>query len=318
MSIAKPTEEELRGLYFLFQQNTRPVPRFPVVLPIELSESELEELIAPLRPKARHGHTNEIWFRTQLAAAGKGFPAALYQQNRPAISETERRFKRIQSAANNLLESLGVTGKSSRGLSDEIETWMQVAAEMYGAKVGTPSDVEPTAIPFGFWTAYKVPSVIVGIGLLEHWSGIAQEELRVFIKPRRSVKRTNAGDTAIRVLIHCLAGFWWQWHGNVPWGGYNVSKGTADGPFIRFAEKYLQLMRKNISQEHRKVFSGNKLDSALTLSKNSIASHLRGFKARIDKNATHSVDKVNQRRVGNNFVRPGNRVRQHSVGHGFG
>jgi hypothetical protein len=308
MSIAKPTPKELREHYFLFPDREGAVPRFPNFPSIQFTEAELEELLQPLRAQANYGHDNETWLRNQLAEAGAYFPRDLYHHLRPSLSGTERRFIKIQNAANALLNSLGVTSKSPRTLPAEIEAWLQMAAARYGQDVGLPEGVAPMEVHWDFWSGCKLPSVVVGISLLEYWASVACADLRKSIKNRKiptiravsgavppgqkELRRRNSGDAASRLLIQNLARFWHQWTGKMPGAGFHVPSNSADGPFIRFAQRYFRMMQKHITDEHRLHFANNEIDTRLGATKDSIRAHLRGYKSQMERKKGKSSEKA--------------------------
>ena len=291
MSIAKPTDEELRDICAPFLGKKTADARMPSIPEIRFSNAEVSELLKLLgRDTADINHQ-------ELLNAGRWFPDALYLQELQSNSELEKAFAGIQNAALSLLEKLGVKGGSTTRIPHSVSAYLQIAACEYGIRVGRPRTREQ--MPWNFWEAYKLPSVIVGVSLLEHWAGMARDRLRAGILRHAAEKqRRNPGATAMRVLIHKLAFVWRHTTGEWPGAGFSSSRGTADGPFIRFALRYLEFMRKNITAEHRQHVPC--IDAELTVARrarqaqsanyarhenerirDSIRVHLKSFKRRL-------------------------------------
>ncbi len=277
MSIAKPTDEELRELFFLFPEGKAAADRMPQIEPLKLGNAELDRFVAALGniPEAY----SRQWVRKQLAEAAEYFCNGYALQKYPRPSETARRFAAIQAAAQSLIQALEPNG----AMTSDIQAYLQIAADEYGSRVRRPVDVGLYDIPWNFWSAYKLPSVIESVRLIEHWAELAQARLQRNVEENKRKKRTgNLGDPAVRVLVHRLALSWIYVRGEVFIG------------FTSFAREFIEAMKERLTDAQRSHFEhiGNKLSHAS--SEQAIRNHLRSFLAKLAASKANQAAKKNR------------------------
>lgn len=286
MSISDPTDEELRELFFLFPQNKSAAARNPDIEPIRLADEQIDNFLNGIWNVPDAGAGSRNWVRKELVEAVEYFCSHYYFQEYPSPSATMRKLESIQAATRKLIQSLGVQDKSPESMPSDIQSYLQIAADEYGWHIGKRAANLTTA--WNFWSAYKLPSIISGVQLLDHWTVLALSELQRNIAEKKKAKRTGnyLGDSAIRVLIHQLARVYMHAHSKRP--------GTdTDGPFIRFASAFIEAMKENVTEAQRAHFAH--IDHTLSVSPDAIRNHLRGFNARLAASAANQAAKTKKK-----------------------
>lgn len=275
MTIADPTEEEVRELYFLFAPDKVAQPRLPSVPELVLASQDVTALMRVLDER-RNTRIARSYLEEHLTQAARYFPRDLYLQERPSASALDARFRSMQKAAWKLLEVLTVrSARPSEMRDDEIAARLQMAASTYGSRIGHPEpSPPPETIHWNFWETCKLPSVITGVSLLEHWATMVREQLRT----ERRKGRRNRGNTAFRVLVHRLALVWLHNGGKRPGAGYSLSRG-GESAFTRFVRQYLKAMLSVIRDEHLRYTPT--IAAQLKRSDDSIRGQLRVFNRRL-------------------------------------
>ena len=275
MSIANPTDAELRELLNLYGVE-KPTPLMPQIEPIRLTDIQLTKSLEQVGVLPDDSSRKRV--QRELTEAAEYFLSEYYFQAIAAPSVTERKLKAIQAAARKLILALGPWDRFPQTIESAVQSYLRIAAEEYGARVGLPAGVDPREVYWNFWPVYKLPSAVSGLRLIEHWGALAQANLRAQVKQsKREGTAGNRGKTAVRVLIHRLVLVWWNATGHFPGVGVNAATEKADGPFIRFAADFLDAMKQSLTDTQRAHHVG--VETALSISPDAIRDHTRLLKA---------------------------------------
>lgn len=241
-----------------------------------------------------------------LLGAARWFTSDLVQQNYPPSSQIDKSLERIESAASrlrvNLLNPLatpymrmaaGDVVKDDRTLDtavvavENLRRWSQEAREIVTRhdEAERRDEAERKAI------GKAIAETNAGGERKATPEAIAEAIARA--KAENTAKRRAKGKpkghakrTAMRVLIHRLALLWLHTHGGTP-PKVSVRNNHASGKFIRFAQFYIQAMRKQTTSEHLKFAKSRKfarfIDKELDISADVIAWHLKTFTARLSR-----------------------------------
>jgi len=155
---------------------------------------------------------------------------------------------------------------------------MRIAAEKYGQQVVDTTERRGWDVPWNFWPAYRLPSAIQSVELLEHWAKMAKEMVDADVGKSKG----SRGKSSARVLVHRLALAWLHARKQPPGRGYDPINSRADGPFIRFASRFVEIMRLNVPPSLRTQLPT--IDRELNaLTPDAIRGHLRLFLRRLGK-----------------------------------
>ena len=275
MNIKNPSDEELRELVYQFKETSfhspyAPLPQFER---IRLTNEQISELLALLggteEPEPRN------YSRRQLVEAAEYYCDSLWHQETISPSVAAKKLSNVCSGARKLLNSFDDSSLQTRLY---VQSFMRIAAEKYGHQVMSTTERRGWDIPWNFWTACRLPSAVQSVELLEHWAEMAKEMLQ----PDIGKSKRNRGKSAARVLIHRLALAWLHARRRPPGAGYDTINSKADGPFIRFASRFVELLRLNVPPSLRTQLPT--IDHELsTLTPGAIRGHLRLFLKRLHK-----------------------------------
>lgn len=283
MSIAQPTDAELRELFGIDEPRKARCPFFPD--PILLSDTHIESLLVtqlgnPSDPGRRR------WVMEEIKATAESFlsDVALQSSNTPTASRDQ--LKRIQSAARELRAALAWDGESFETIPyDPAHTWLRQAAEHYRGRVKLPQGVSPYDVPWNYWESWKLPSSIAGVRLLELWAQDARDLVKEKSDP---VRRGPASRHTLRVTVHRLCLCWMHAYGAPPGAGIKVVDQLAienrdrylpDGPFTRFAVEFFENMRQCASEKQMSDYPP--LERLLNPSRHTIRKYIQLFKHRL-------------------------------------
>ena len=211
-----------------------PLPQFER---IRLTDQQIGELLALLGVPEKPGPRDYI--RQQLIEAAEYYCDSLWHQETIAPSVAVKNLTNFSKAARKLLSSFNDPSLQTRLY---VQSFMRIASEKYGQQVMDTAERRQWSVPWNFWTAYRLPSAIQSVELLEHWAEMAKK----ILQPDIGKSKGNSGKSAARVLIHRLALAWLQARNQPPGAGYDTINAKADGPFIRFASKFVELLKVNI------------------------------------------------------------------------
>ena len=177
--------------------------------------------------------------RQQLVEAAEYYCNSLWHQETIAPSIASKTIGNICSAARRLLDSFDSSSLQTRLY---VQSFMRIAAEKYGQQVMDTTERRAWDVPWNFWAAYRLPSAIHSVELLDHWAKMAKEMIDADVGKRKG----NRGKSAARVLVHRLALAWLHARKHPPGAGYDAINMRAEGPFIRFASRFVELLKLNV------------------------------------------------------------------------
>ena len=177
--------------------------------------------------------------RQQLVEAAEYYCNSLWHQETIAPSIASKTIGNICSAARRLLDSFDSSSLQTRLY---VQSFMRIAAEKYGQQVMDTTERRAWDVPWNFWAAYRLPSAIHSVELLDHWAKMAKEMIDADVGKRKG----NRGKSAARVLVHRLALTWLHARKHPPGAGYDAINMRAEGPFIRFASRFVELLKLNV------------------------------------------------------------------------
>ena len=285
MSVENPTKQELQELLFRFPESNSKsrYQRLPVIPPIELRNvqvTKLVKLLGKLKNPELEGH-----IRQQIKDAAKYFPNELMLQNLPAPSHLIRKFKGIQSAAVCLRKKLNNIDDTL--LKSSVFAFLLQGIDEYAHRIRQLPDCADTDIPWNFWTAYRLPSALQSIELLEHWTGLAIERLTKVMNSNKQEwqqrgyqgKRTHKGKSATRVLIHRLAIIWSTGKGILPVARLGTQMNTRTTGFVKFSSQFVKSVEANVTKKHEAYLP--QIKKELELDANAIQTRLKTLKERL-------------------------------------
>ncbi|MBI3918166.1 MAG: hypothetical protein HY322_14315 [Betaproteobacteria bacterium] len=280
MSVKNPSDEELRDILFRFNETNVGWPY--ELVPFEqsyLTPEQIEYLVRLLGTTRAGDHV-----RQELAEIAECYCRDLWFQEKPSPSEIKRRLTQIQTSAHKLLRSFHARDDSSQQAKAFVQSYMRLATSEYARRMKEEYPEFARDTPWNFWTAYRLPSAIQSVELVEHWAESAIAIVDRESRPKGRVVKTkkNVGKTAARALVRSLAGVWRHAHGEFPGAGYSTTKREADSPFTRFTLKFIKFLRANVTADRRRHLPN--IDNELSdLTADAIRGHLRTFKGSFNR-----------------------------------
>jgi hypothetical protein len=279
MSIREPSQTELREFYALYPRDAVAAAREPTIKPLRLTNKHLDDLTATMGVIDAQSGSERV--RRSLSEAAEYFTSSLWLQEAPALSKVERELRQIATSARKLSRLVLNDPSNTHQMTYAIRGWLHMAADEYGARVGRPPEIDRYAIPWNYWSACKLPSILQSIDLLEHLAELAALQVRRELAGKSKGSAFGAAKReAMRVLVHRLALAWLHAKGTPPGDGTDAyNKGKASGPFIRFAHRFISILRKVVTEEQRRYLPT--IDDELSVTPDMIRAHLRVFRFRL-------------------------------------
>lgn len=297
MSVGNPSEKELRDILFLFEETNIDSPYYPpFILGTPPNDAQLGELTKLLGVPAL-----TEWTRKELIETAEAFCLSLSHQEAIPLKYAKKRIEVIRNSARKLLDTFNVIESSSRKNKASvkkyasahtipfIQPFMRMGASEYARNIHQQYPDLARMVPWNFWGAYRLPSAIQSVELLEHWAELAIVHLDNLDK-KSGARKGNQGKIAARVMIQRLARAWQSAKGALPGAGYSTHRTRADGPFIRFSLEFIEQLRTNATAEQKGYLPS--FDKELNgLTEDSIRGHLKAYKAIIERNRERAEQK---------------------------
>jgi hypothetical protein len=271
MSIQKPSEQELRDHYFIFDNNKpRELGWRPKIEPVRLADKTVDDLLKTLRPFSTSVQTDYI--RQKISEAAEYYWRTLWEQTAPSPAKALTRLTKVQNAAKVLTAHTGSQSRAADRLDYHIQSYLLSAADEYGQQVGKP-EAASQEIPWMFWSRFRLPSAITSVALIEHLAGLAKKQIEARVQ--LDGRKTKKASIANRVLIDRLALVWMSAKGSPPPDDSVL--------FYQLASRFVLGVEARLTPQHRRLLPTIQSEIEKLKKPNVVRWHLRRFLLRLEE-----------------------------------